>query len=803
MKAIKPLLFVISLLIGNAILAATPNTPNLQSLANNQGFQAGFVGIYHDAKAGKLYLKIDNLGEFIYQSSLPQGLGSNDVGLDRGQLGTNRLVEFQLAGDKLLLVQKNTYYRATATQAEQQAMEQAFASAVVWGFPIVDRNENSFLVDASEFILQDVHGVVRRLKSTQQGSYKLDKSRSALFLPKTKSFPDNTELEATITFTGNEPGNYVRQVAADPFTISLRMHHSFIRLPKPGFIPRKFHPQSGYFDFSYQDYSQPINEPLSRQFISRHRLAKKDPKAAISEPVEPIIYYLDHATPEPVRTALIDGALWWDQAFAAAGYRNAFQIKILPKDADPMDVRYNLIQWVHRATRGWSYGYSVTDPRNGEIIKGHVTLGSLRVRQDYLIAQGILSRFNSSEDDNEMMRLALARIRQLSAHEVGHTLGIAHNFAASTFNNASVMDYPHPYFSIDTNNKITANTPYSEGIGAWDKAAIVYGYSEFPAADEARQLARIIADNQAKGYIFISDPDSRSMGSAHARSSMWDNGSDPLAELVRVKNIRQIALDNFGSNSLKSGRAWSDLEEILVPVYYFHRYQIEAAAKLIAGVDYRYQTKSKQASKPDYTVVAAKRQQQTINELVATLTPEFLALSPQLLQQIPPKIYGSSRTRESAPAKTGVTFDPVSLAAASAQHSLSLLLHPQRLARLEQQHAINPKIPSISQLLTQINKQVIIPQYQGLNRLLHQRVVQLIYSNYLNLMQSQQLTSETKAIIYAELERQKAFLKTQILAKDLAYSDFYLYQSARLEQFQLGKKQPLIALPTMPPGSPI
>ncbi|MCF6193643.1 MAG: DUF5117 domain-containing protein, partial [Kangiellaceae bacterium] len=497
---------------------------SLSQLQESFKYHQGFVSYLFDDKAGKLYLKVDNIDtDFLYQTSLPQGLGSNDIGLDRGQLGQTQLAKFEKSGNKLLLIAQNTKYRAISNnQQEANSVDEAFASSILWGFPIIESNKNWVLVDASDFILQDIHGVARRLDVTKQGKYKLDKSRSAIYLPRTKSFPDNTELEARITFTGDKPGKFVQQASIAPNVISLRMHHSFIRLPDDKYTPRKFHPQSGFWSFEYQDYAQPINQPITQRIIPRHRLEKKNPKAEFSEAVEPIIYYLDPGAPEPIKTALITGASWWNQAFESIGYKNAFQVKILPDSVDPMDIRYNVIQWVHRATRGWSYGSSVIDPRTGEIIKGHVTLGSLRVRQDYLIAQGMLSRFREGEDDQELMNLALARIRQLSAHEVGHTLGLAHNFAASTYDRASVMDYPHPLFEIDKNNskRITSDNAYVENIGAWDKSVIAYGYQ-----DDGTTIAleSIIASNQKEGMNFVSDPDSRKISDAHATASLWDN----------------------------------------------------------------------------------------------------------------------------------------------------------------------------------------------------------------------------------------------------------------------------------------
>lgn len=803
-KIILTIIFIQAVLV-ISFPAYAENDITLKSLSSSYQLNKGFIDHLFDDTNGKLYLKIDNLNsDFIYQTSLPQGLGSNDIGLDRGQLSDVRLVNFQRAGNKLLLVQKNTNYRANSeNKNESLSVEQAFATAILWGFTIVDSDKNWVLVEASDFILQDSHGVARKLKQQGQGNFKLDKSRSTIFLPRTKSFPDNTELEASITFTSNNPGKYVKQAAIDPHVVSLRMHHSFVRLPKEGYQPRVFHPQSGFWSFEYDDYAQPINKPITQRFIGRHRLEKKHPNAAISEAVEPIIYYLDNGAPEPVKTALITGALWWNQAFESIGYNNAFQVKILPDEADPMDVRYNVIQWVHRATRGWSYGYGVTDPRNGEIIKGHVSLGSLRVRQDYLIAQGMLSRFGSTENDPELMDLALARIRQLSAHEVGHTLGLAHNFAASSYDRASVMDYPHPIFQIE-NNKITATNAYAENIGIWDKAVINYGYQTFSKTHEAEELANIIDSSKQQSMLFISDQDSRKISDAHPQASLWDNGANTIDELSRIIQLRELALENFGNSNLHLGRPFSDLQEILIPVYYFHRYQATAAAKWIGGVNYDYAIK--QTSHSSDVVVAADplQQKKALDVLLKTLSPDFLSIRNELSEKLFPKAMGYQRNRESLEGNTGTIFDTVALASASIQHTLSLILNPERLARLQQQYSINKNQLSIKKIAAQLHDDIIAKSYQNVDTLIHQSAIDLIYSNYINLVQDMNVSLSVKTVIYGAILKQVKFLEKK-KKRNKGYADFYAYQLQRLKsvQPQRLKSNELIQLPKMPPGSPI
>jgi hypothetical protein len=452
---------------------------------------------------------------------------------------------------------------------------------------------------------------------------------------------------------------------------------------------RAFDPRSGSFPFSYYDYSTPVERPILKQFIRRHRLQKKNPGAAMSEAVKPIVYYLDNGTPEPIRSALLDGAKWWNQAFGAIGYKDAFQVKILPDDADPMDVRYNVIQWVHRSTRGWSYGASVVDPRTGEILKGHVSLGSLRIRQDFMIAQALMDRpfAQSDQGHGPMLEMALARIRQLSAHEIGHTLGFAHNFATSTTNNASVMDYPHPQFTLE-GNKIDFSKAYASGIGEWDKAIVAYSYGEVPGGQEEKQvLDAILKKAHDAGLRYISDQDARPPGGAHPLAHLWDNGSDPVEELKGMLEIRKRAIANFSVDNIRSGEAYSTLEDVFVPLYFFHRYQVEAVSKIIGGLDYSYAVKG--GGERPVKVVGQTAQERALKALLATLDAEVIAIPREKLELFPPRAIGFPATRESFRGRNGVGFDALSAAETAADMGLGLLLHPQRASRLIQQKSLD------------------------------------------------------------------------------------------------------------------
>ena len=579
--------------------AGAQDIPTIESKTDGFEREDGFFPVYWDEKGGKVWLEIGYWDtDFLYITSLPAGLGSNDIGLDRGLLGSEMVVQFERIGPKVLLVAPNMYYRAvTDNQDEQKAVADAFATSVVWGFDVAAQTDNRVLVDATPFMLRDAMGVIRRLRDRSQGTFSLDAKRSVPHLDMTKAFPENTELEARLTFSTNRPGNYVQTVAADPYGVTLRMRQSLVKLPELGaYTPRAFDPRSGSYSMQYVDYAQPINLPKEVRYTVRHRLEKKDPSLPVSDPVEPIVYYLDRGTPEPIRSALLDGARWWGEAFESAGFSNAYRVEMMPEGADPMDLRYNVIQWVHRSTRGWSYGRSVVDPRTGQILKGHVTLGSLRVRQDYLLAEGLLSPYDADEtmaglsaDQDPMLKMALARLRQLSAHEIGHTLGFLHNFAASVNDRASVMDYPAPKVQINQDGTLSLDEAYDVGIGEWDKVTVRYAYSHFPESmDEKEALESILSDAHQEGYYFLSDTDARPQGGAHPVGHLWDNGEDPAENLRHELNVREKGLQHFGPASLPEGRPLAQMEEALVPLYLHHRYQVEAAVKLIGGVHYSY-----------------------------------------------------------------------------------------------------------------------------------------------------------------------------------------------------------------------
>jgi hypothetical protein len=801
-------------------VAAPPDAAETPTIAaKTAGAQKfpGYFNLYWDAKQGKLWLEIDKWStEFLYQSGLPAGIGSNDIGLDRGQLGKTAVVRFERSGPKVLLIEENLSYRAVTNDAdERRAVHDSFAESALWGFtvaaeencqvPVDATKENCrALVDATDFFLRDAHGIPATLRRTKQGAYHVDASRCAIYLPQTKNFPLNTEVEATLTFAGDEPGPWVREVTPSPESITVREHHSFVQLPPPGYKPRIYDPRSSFFGISYMDYATPVSEPIVKRFIARHRLEKKDPKAAMSEPVQPIVYYLDRGAPEPIRSALLEGARWWNQAFEAAGYKNAFEVKLMPEGADLMDLRYNVIQWVHRATRGWSYGAAVIDPRTGEIIKGHVTLGSLRVRQDYLIAEGLLAPYEKGKPlSPKMMQMALARLRQLAAHEVGHTLGLMHNYSASTVNRSSVMDYPPPLVKLAADGTPDLSDAYATGIGDWDKVSIAWGYSDFaPGADEHAALDKILSAAFGRGLRYLTDQDARPPGSSSSVAHLWDSGSNAVDELNRIMQVRAAALKRFGENNIREGAPLATLEDVLAPIYMYHRYQVEAASKLVGGMDYTFALRGD--GEISTQIVAPAEQRRALAAVLATLKPETLALPESLLKIIPPRPPEYPRDREDFKIHTSPAFDALAPAESAAQHTLQFLFNPERAARLVEFHARNAENLSLAEVIdTVLTATWKGPHVAGYNGEIANTVDDVVLYDLMALSANDHANDSVRAIASLKLHELKDWLNSPSLVTQPTPDQAHLYfASKQIELFEKDPKHIDLTPPVEPPDGP-
>jgi hypothetical protein len=796
----------------------------------------GYFPLYWDERTGSMFLEIPRLdSDFLYSLGLSAGLGSNDIGLDRGEGGGGRIVQFQRVGPRVMLVQANQSFRSSSKNPlERKSVEDSFAKSILWGFTIAGESGGRLLVDATDFFLRDMTGAANSLRP---GNYRVDRTRSAFYLPNTKGFPKNTEIDVTLTFvnegagggrgggggpsqgpqgigqgggegavTGGRGGGLfsgsVGSVTPTPDAVTLREHASLVELPDGNYRPRAEDPRSGYGGLQFVDYSAPIGEPMVMRFIRRHRLQKKDPAAAMSEPIKPIQYWVDSGAPEDVKQALVEGASWWNQAFEAAGFRNAFKVDILPEGADPMDIRYNMINWVHRSTRGWSSGGSVSDPRTGEIIKATVTLGSLRDRQDYMIFEGLLSPYiNGNERPAILYDTALARIRQLSAHEVGHTLGLGHNYYDSTKGWISVLDYPHPLEELKPDGTIDLSNAYQRRIGDWDKVAINYGYREFPpGSNEAAELKKILDNAWTEDLRYFTNQDT----DIHPRVEQWSNGIDQGDELKRMMSVRRAALNRLGQNTIRAGVPTALIEEPLVPIYMYHRYAVEAAASMIGGQDFTYAMRGDGRGAP-MTWVSGESQRKVIDSLVATLKPSELTIPRKVLDLIPPRPPGYGLHRELFPRTTGEGFDPINPAAISADVTIGFVLQLDRAARMVAQFAVDQSLPGLGEVIDRLTKAAFDQPTTGTYEAEVRRAIERVLVDRVMWLATASPNSQVRAIASLKLQKLAARLRAEVgrTESDQAQHTLIAADIKRFLERPVAEGSRVIPAAPAPPGAPI
>jgi len=703
---LKPIFATGCALAAFAVFATAPARAAPVTVSSSS--DGALLPVQIDAAKGKVLLTLpaadaDGVsGRYLFTQAVKTALGSSTIRIDRGMQGDTKILAFRRLGGKVAVVFENPRYRASGDAGIAKGARASFPFSIVAMLDVVGGSTTvgPLTVDLTPLLMTDAMDLSGAIAQSAKG-YKLSEKLSSIDTASVKVFPRNIELETIQTFTADTAGRELDILAPDGRAVSFTIHSSLVALPEPGFMSRKFDIRSGSHATQAYDFGTPLGQPMLVEYANRFRLEKTDPSAARSPVKKPIVFYIDSAAPEPILSALATGVRWWADAFDAAGFVDAFKVETLPPGADPQDVRYNVVNWVHRQNRSWSYGGGVIDPRTGEIIKGNVVLESLRLRQDITIFEGLVGTAqNNTGGPNDPVRAALARISQLGAHEVGHAIGFVHNFKASLQDRASVMDYPGPKVGI-ADGRLDLGDAYASGIGKWDKFTVdwLYGQPAPGVNGDADAAAKADAIYKA-GLIYGTDIDGRGSDLAVPGVNMWTEGQDTPADLAHTMEVRRIALANFGPGTLLAGQPLSNLRRKFVPIWLFHRYSIDATGKFIGGVRYEYAVVGDGRETP--SPVPAAEQLEAIDALVGTLTPRELTV-PAALSMMLSSGTSARNDVESSPEEMrsagAAVFDPLVAAQVAAQLTLDSLLAPARLTRLHIQHGYDPQQPGVGTLL--------------------------------------------------------------------------------------------------------
>lgn len=648
-------------------------------------------------EGGRLLLGIRRFDTpFMMRASLAAGFGSSGLRLDRGAPGKVRIAEFRREGDRVVLLLRNKHFLATGDDDAVLAGTESFARSLLWSARPEEEAGGETLVDAGDLAAADHHGIGEALLAAGEGSYAVDQARSFPLPARSRGGEDGAWLAAVLTLAGPGQGEAVRTIAPAPESLTFVQYLHLVPLPAPLMPARRYHPGSGGYGIGHFDHGQPAAAGTDVRVQPRFRLEP----TANGEVRKPVVFYVDPAIPEPVRSAVVEGGNWWRAGFAAIGLPGAYRVEVLPDGADRHDPGLNVVWWVHRAGRGWSRGAGLTDPRTGEIVTGRVLLGSQRVEQLTALAEALLAPYGQPDQAARLRAVeefTLSRMRHLAAHEIGHALGFMHNYASTLHAKPSVMDYPHPRLAVGPDGEIDVSRAYSRGLGPWDLFLVEHAYRPFPAGEEEELLAGLRRRAMDEGLAYVTDADGHSPDAAHPDGVPWTMPGDALTGLDDVLEVRRVALSRFSAAVLPPGRQAGDLEERLALLYLLHRHQVTAVARLIGGARYAYAQAGdgNAGTRP----VAGADQQAALARLSELLKAEHLALPAAVLDTLTPPAIRYGRTSEYLDSGAGLVFDPLSAAEAGAALVAGQVLGPARLNRAAWQHAVDASVPAVPEII--------------------------------------------------------------------------------------------------------